>query len=201
MDAVHNIHWWKDWNLKKLFNFNEWKQQKHLRNFFTYIFYALQIAKMEIHFSSLSVATWPNISHILMCHYAIQELLNQWLSLCFIHNIWFCKGGTEGQISMKHTYVNSSGRETTNVQNWKCDNHHTWANSYLIKYSSLHMSHHPHMDTRLRQCVTSVSKIMAMRKSKTLSLLWTHCETVRARRQANLTSARIICDLKLTVQR
>ena len=47
---------------------------------------------------------------------------------------------------------------------------HTWANSYIVKYSSLHMSHHPHMDTRLRQCVTSVSKIPASRKSKTLSV-------------------------------
>ena len=47
---------------------------------------------------------------------------------------------------------------------------HTWANSYLVKYSSLHMSHHPHVDTRLRQCVTSASKILASRKSKTLSV-------------------------------
>lgn len=26
-------------------------------------------------------------------------------SLCFIHNIWFCKGGTEWQISMKYIYI------------------------------------------------------------------------------------------------
>jgi len=47
---------------------------------------------------------------------------------------------------------------------------HIWANSYLVTYSSLHKSHHPHMDTRLRQCVTFVSKILASRKSKTFSL-------------------------------
>jgi len=30
---------------------------------------------------------------------------------------------------------------------------HTWAISYVVKYSLLHMSYHPHMDTRLKQWV------------------------------------------------